>query len=236
MTTSVFIVSDDPLATLPTGALVQAGLQLTHLPVNELHARCKALQKAAILLWDVSGNVEACLQKITAMPPSPPIANVWLGEGLTRDERLLALGSGVLYIHASAPDTELALMLKNIARLIPAPNLSIREDDPQGDWVLDMARWHLRTPLGHDVQLQRAEAAILAQLFVQTGVQQSRQTLAASFKSDHHDKNRSLDVAISKIRKKVRDAANLGLPLRAIRGVGYIFVGNAHVISDIPSP
>ena len=125
------------------------------------------------------------------------------------------------------------LVLRNLARLLPMQReASLRQGDPEGDWTLDETNWCLRTPLGHDVQLQRAEAAILAKLFMRPGINQSREDLAASFKSDREDKNRSLDVAVSKIRKKVRDASGLDLPLRSIRGVGYVFTGSAQLVSD----
>lgn len=239
--TSLLIVSDQPLAAQANVDLLHAGMLLTQRTLEEIDSACDAVKYSAIILWDVGDRFDACMKKITAISPTPSLTHVLLGKELTRDQRCTALESGVHHIHGCAPDRELALILRNIARLLAErsagtnADLNLRPGDPEGDWVLDQQHWHLRTPLGHDVQLQRAEAAILAQLFAQTGVQQSRESLAASFKSDHEDKNRSLDVAISKIRKKVRDASDLGLPLRAIRGVGYVFVGNAHIVSGAPS-
>ncbi|HWJ70596.1 MAG TPA: winged helix-turn-helix domain-containing protein [Sphingobium sp.] len=232
--TSVILISDDPLVIRSNQGLLHEQISTTHLTRREIASGLDIFQKTEIILLDIGGNLAAGLNDIAIIRRSYALALVLLAQGLTREERLQALAAGVTQILSSPPDQdELLLVLKNLIHLLPTPGLSLRRGDPEGDWLLDEARWCLRTPLGHDVQLQRAEAAILAKLFRQAGVNQSRQNLAASFKSDHEDKNRSLDVAISKIRKKVRDASNLDLPLRAVRGVGYVFIGRTRLVSDV---
>lgn len=232
--TSVILISDDPLVIRTTRNLLHGEISTTQLTRREIASKSDMFQKTEIILLDIGSNLAAGLNDVATIRRSYALALILLVQDLTREERLQALAAGVNQILSSPPDQdELVLVLKNLIRLLPTPNLSLRQGDPEGDWLLDEARWCLRTPLGHDVQLQRAEAAILAKLFQQAGVNQSRQDLAASFKTDREDKNRSLDVAISKIRKKVRDASDLGLPLRAIRGVGYVFMGRARLVSGV---
>lgn len=231
--TSVILISDDLLVMQTIRQLQLGEMPISCLTWREIASEPDAFRQAAIILSDVGDSFADCLKLITKAPPSPTRASVLLARSLNRKERLEALAAGVDHILPSPPDrAELVLVMKNLARLISVRRTtSLRQGDPEGYWLLDEMRWRLRTPLGHDVQLQRAEAAILAKLFTAAGTSQSREDLAASFKSDREDKNRSLDVAISKIRKKVRDVSNLDLPLRAIRGVGYVFAGSARLMS-----
>lgn len=232
--TSAIIISNDPIVVTETKNLLQGEIYINSLKIEDIESGHSDFHEIAIILIDIREDIATTLSDISKIRQSYALAFVLLAKDLTRDERLQALAAGVHHIFSGPPDREeLILVLKNLARLMPIQSIGLRQDDPEGDWLLDETRWCVRTPLGHEVQLQRAEAAILAKLFMQPGINQSREDLAASFKSDREDKNRSLDVAISKIRKKVRDASKLGFPLRAIRGVGYVFMGSARLVSDV---
>jgi DNA-binding response OmpR family regulator len=41
---------------------------------------------------------------------------------------------------------------------------------------------------------------------------------------------RSLDVLISRLRRKVEDASAMKLPLRSARGAGYVFTSSATIV------
>jgi len=232
--TSALLISDDPLLVEAIRRLLPVEIALTHLKSSDVAGDDDRLRHCEIVLSDTDDLLTDRLEGVGAIRQTHGFAWILLAQDLSRDERLQALAAGVDQILSNPPDREeLVLVLRNLGRLLPAPpSVSIRQGDPKGDWVLDETRWCLWTPLGHEVQLQRAEAAILALLFASAGFHQSRADLAASFKSDRDDRNRSLDVAISKIRKKVRDASGLGLPLRTIRGMGYIFTGSARLLPE----
>lgn len=223
--TGIAIVSDGPM--LDNGEAPPDGSNGATAPLKSSNPDTESLPgtENRITMIDLAGD----LKRIAGIRSAHPGILVLVAEGLAREERVQALQAGVDLIIPNRPDREeLALILRNLARLA-GETQHARQDDPAGDWVLDQTNWRLTTPLGHQVHLQRAEAAVLGMLMARPGVQQFREDLAASFKSDREDKNRSLDVVVSKIRKKVRQASDLSLPLRSVRGVGYVFAGNARL-------
>lgn len=224
--TGIAIVSDGPM--LDNGETPPNGSNGATAPLKRSNPDTELLPgtENQITMIDLAGD----LKRIAGIRSSHPGILVLVAEGLAREERMQALQAGVDLIIPNRPDREeLALILRNLARMLAGETQYSRQGDPTGDWVLDQTNWRLTTPLGHQVQLQRAEAAVLGMLMARPGMQQFREDLAASFKSDREDRNRSLDVVVSKIRKKVRQTSDLSLPLRSVRGVGYVFAGSARL-------
>lgn len=200
---------------------------------NEKESDIKARSGKSTLLPDP--ELQFILKNVTQDGYVHRAISAFFLEPLTQPERVDLLAALARQILANPADgEELALAIGCLSQLTPAKRaLEVRHDDPVDDWTLDEASWCLHTPLGHDVQLQRAEVAVLAKLFARPGINLPREELASSFKPDANDRNRSLDVVISKIRKKVRDISALEFPLRSIRGVGYVFTGRARLVAVV---
>lgn len=228
----IIIVSDHFRLPAEAASLLPRENVLEYIGRGEIEFATSSLSESAIVVTDISFDLARELERLEEIRRIHAAALVVLAPELTHEERLLVLEAGADQLLVNPPDPrEIALVLRNLGRLLPAGAARARAADSHGAWLLNDMDWYLQTPLGDRVPLQRAEVAVLARLFARPGVNQSREILAASFKADHEDKNRSLDVLISKIRKKVRDVSDLGFPLRAVRGVGYIFVGNAKLTS-----
>lgn len=90
-------------------------------------------------------------------------------------------------------------------------------------WRLEDDGWTLCSPKGKKVPLTGSESTVLVLLFANTGKPVPRERLieALGHDSDYFLDHR-LDMLFSRLRRKVRESASERLPLRAIRGVGFI--------------
>ena len=111
---------------------------------------------------------------------------------------------------------ELAVILKSLARrlrLVP-------------HWRLNLTLGLLHTPNGIRVELTGLEAAFLAVLGVHPNQPQDRRQLVLELGKDYRSyDSRNLDALLKRLRKKVRNASGLELPVQTRHGLGYMLVG-----------
>lgn len=97
-------------------------------------------------------------------------------------------------------------------------------------WVLDQANLRLRSPKGGDISLSGHDFFVVRALLAAQGRPVSRRQLVTAIGEDYlHFDQRRLDTQMSRLKKKVRDACDLDLPIKSVHGVGYIFSGRAMV-------
>ena len=92
-------------------------------------------------------------------------------------------------------------------------------------WVLDTAARRLRSPQGADVALTHGEFELLC-----TFVQHAGRVLSRDFLLEHTRGreagpfDRTIDVQVGRLRRKLDDDADDPQVIRSVRGAGYIFV------------
>ncbi len=92
-------------------------------------------------------------------------------------------------------------------------------------WLLDAARYKLSAPDGRDVRLTSQEFHLLEALVRRRGRVLSReQILDIVANRDWTPYDRSIDVLIGKIRRKLEDDVRSTQFIKTIRGLGYMFV------------
>ncbi|ALN85406.1 winged helix-turn-helix domain-containing protein [Lysobacter capsici] len=110
--------------------------------------------------------------------------------------------------------------LQHHMRAMPA-----RAGAGQPEWELALDGWTLRTPEGASIDLSAPERNVLLRL-VNTGAgghPVSHDSLIGSLTSDVYDFDpHRLEMLIYRLRKKVALMSPLPLPLRAVRGMGYL--------------
>lgn len=110
--------------------------------------------------------------------------------------------------------------LQHHMRAMPA-----RAGAGQAEWELALDGWTLRTPDGASIDLSAPERNVLMRL-VNTGAgghPVSHDSLIGSLTSDVYDFDpHRLEMLIYRLRKKVALMSPLPLPLRAVRGMGYL--------------
>lgn len=102
---------------------------------------------------------------------------------------------------------------------------------PQGDtirfsgWCLDRARRELRSPEGCPVGLTSREFDLLEALAARPGRVLSREQILDLVANRHWAPfDRSVDVLIGKLRRKLRDQARDARLIKTVRGIGYVLV------------
>ena len=111
-------------------------------------------------------------------------------------------------------------------RLVRRMQESAAEGDAGSRWSLAAEGWCLRAPDGSSMALNAAERRLLARLFEANGTLVTYDELVASLVTAQEDVDKHrLEMLIHRLRRKV--SANIGktLPLRAVRGRGFVFFG-----------
>lgn len=90
-------------------------------------------------------------------------------------------------------------------------------------WQLQDDGWTLAAPTGGVVSLTPSERSVVSALFADAGRVVSREALivALGHDTDYYLEHR-LDMLISRLRRKVREGTGIPLPVRAVRGAGFM--------------
>lgn len=95
-------------------------------------------------------------------------------------------------------------------------------------WSLTADDWCLLAPEGTDVELTAQERTLLRSLFAADQQTVARESLVGllSDRPEDFDPHR-LDMLVHRLRRKVSKRTGLRLPLRAVRGQGYVLLPSA---------
>lgn len=121
----------------------------------------------------------------------------------------------------------LVAALHSLYRRMAARLGAARRDAPDAGngWSLRAGGWELWSPNGHSMALSTAERALLHELFSTPGMPVGRERLIAALTPTPWDFDpHRLEVLVHRLRSRVRSATQLALPIRALRGVGYLLV------------
>jgi two-component system OmpR family response regulator len=94
-------------------------------------------------------------------------------------------------------------------------------------WHYNAAKLSLKNPDGEAVELTSGECELL-QLFLQSkGRALSREYLFEQTRGDNFDAyDRSIDIQVTRLRKKLDDDPNHSRIIKTVRGVGYMFIAD----------
>ena len=184
-----------------------------------------------IVLLDADQNVDRRANFVSGLVMNRFAGVVTVSRDLSLSERVALFYMGADHCLVRPIDgEELAAIVSNMFRhsRLAAPVLREEATPP---WKLDLRQWRLTTPGGHDIGLSAGEMSLLATLFRDPGKTHRRNDLRAqSDGAADAVVGRSLDVQISRLRRKVEDASSMTLPLRSSRGAGYVVASPATII------
>ena len=114
----------------------------------------------------------------------------------------------------------LVTTLKNLARrIVPQANTA----QAPIKWRLDDRGWCIVSPDGVEIEMNLAERQVMATMAATPGVAVQREVLIARLVKDNQDFDpHRLDMLVYRLRKKCLSAAKEDIPLRAVRGIGYV--------------
>ncbi|AUZ56655.1 hypothetical protein B1L07_15730 [Stenotrophomonas acidaminiphila] len=104
-----------------------------------------------------------------------------------------------------------------------APALAAAAGETVAAWSLRSDGWDLQAPNGKVLTLTVAERGFLRELFAAHGEAVERERLIAAVTDQPWDFDpHRLEVLVHRLRTRVRNATGAMLPVRALRGVGYL--------------
>lgn len=152
---------------------------------------------------------------------SPRIGIVMLTGYDSGQDRMRGLRAGAdAYLPKPVDMEEVVTTLHNLARWI-VPETS--GTPTRTKWRLDERGWCILTPGGVEIEMNLAERQVMATMAASAGIPVQRETLIASLVKNAYDFDpHRLEVLIHRLRKKCQQLAEEELPLRAVRGIGYV--------------
>lgn len=119
----------------------------------------------------------------------------------------------------------LATAIANLHRRLASGGKSATANDARAGWSLAESGWTLRGPAVDSLRLSAAERAVLVLLFERRGVPVPRTALIQALTDAPRDFDpHRLDALIHRLRSRVKQVFGQSLPLRAVRGTGYVLI------------
>ena len=210
------------------------GIEMSVSTERDFLERSDDRSDATVILIDTDQYTDRSLNLISAIMKTGHIGVIALSCEMSQQERIVLTCMGVDHCLLRPLDgQELSAIVNNMFRRSEGAFRTRADRQEQSSWTLDLNKWSLRTPMGHDIFLSPSEMSVLAIILRSPGMPQLRRDLNGGLTNySKHCDGRSLDVLISRLRRKVRDASSMKLPLRSARGTGYVFTSSAKVIPN----
>ncbi|WP_197076520.1 response regulator transcription factor [Luteimonas sp. FCS-9] len=154
---------------------------------------------------------------------APTIGLVMLTGYVSNGDRLRGLEAGVdAYLTKPVEASALIATLRNLSRRVATADGGDGQDDAEG-WRLDERGWNILLPDGRAVELTLAEQQVMRRLAGSPGQPVRREDLIAGLADDVHEFDpHRLEMLVYRLRRKCQDSTGIALPLRSVRGVGYV--------------
>lgn len=140
-------------------------------------------------------------------------------------DRVRGLRAGVdAYLHKPTDIETVIATLRNLKRRVEA-SLAQTPVAQTSRWRLEETGWRLVAPDGTVIEMSPAERQVLSVLAAQPGVPVPRETLIERLVKDvdGFDPHR-LEMLLYRLRNKCSKLTGEKLPLKAVRGTGYVLV------------
>ena len=187
-----------------------------------------ALVVLDMMLPDTTGL--RVLQQIQKLRPALPVVML-TGMGSESDVVVgLEMGADDYICKPFTPRVVVA-RLKAVLRRVGA--LAVNEEKNAGlsfnGWYLDTIRCQLHSPLQQHVELTQGEYGLLLALAQNARRVLSREQLLAFTHSDSVEVfDRTIDVLIMRLRRKIELNPHQPMLIKTLRGLGYVFAADVH--------
>ncbi|MCL6711025.1 response regulator transcription factor [Pseudomonas sp. R2.Fl] len=216
---------DDELRELLVSELAERGFQAVGFASAEALYRHLAVQSCDIVLLDIGLPGEDGYAVARHLHQIASVGIVMLTARGKSDDMARGLSTGAdLYLVKPVDMDVLAAGIASLRRRLSGSE-RITAAEPAPRWALVAGGWKLRTPDGVELSLGEAERVFLRMLFEQPGEPVDRERLIAGMTESPADFDpHRLEVLLHRLRQRVRAASGHALPLRAVRGIGYLWL------------
>jgi two-component system OmpR family response regulator len=228
-TAEILIVEDDPgVRVLLARTLKENGFNVTAVPAAPEMWRALQAGHFDMVLLDLmlpgSNGLDICrtIRKTSAIPIIMVTAR---GEEMDRVLGL-ELGADDYISKPFSPKELMARMRAVLRRGMGAVELgSPRETVSFAGWTVDLRRRAVQSPEGAEIELSGAEYDLLLSFLDNPQRVLGRERLLELSRTRLGDSSdRSVDVLVSRLRRKLSDGGGAAELIRTVRGVGYMFV------------
>lgn len=226
--THIVLVDDDPVVRNKLSAYFAAeGYRVSEADSAEALRSLLARDEADLLLIDINLPGEDGLQ-ITREIRGKSDVGIILLTGRTDDiDRIVGLEMGADdYVTKPFNQRELWARVKNVLRRTRGQSVSLRDGISFAGWTYDTTRRQLADPDSNPVELTHAEHSLLALFLASNGRVLTRdEILRHVSQRDWASYDRTPDVLVQRLRRKLGDNAREARFIKTAHGEGYIFVG-----------
>ena len=229
----ILVLDDEPEVLTWIGDVLAEG-GLAHTPVRTGEGMLDALRQAphSLVLMDLRLQGEDGLALARSLRRTSTVPIIMMsGKGDESDRVLgLELAADDYVVKPISGRELLARVRASLRRSTELSQPSARPDDVVheryvfGDWVLDLTQRTLARTDGTPCGVTRGEFALLAAMVKYTGRVWARDELIAQFRgAEAETYDRSVDVLILRLRRKIEPNPRLPAYIRTERGHGYVF-------------
>ena len=226
----ILVVDDDErLRRTVSKYLRTEGFQVHESGNGEEMRRCLASEKIDLIILDLMLPDESGLNLARELRARSDVAIIMLTGKVETVDRIVGLEIGADdYVTKPFDHRELLARVRTVLRRMPktqkqantVPVSSVRFEG----WVLDLVTQELSSPTGRVVHLTSHQYQLLASLVTHADRPLSRSEISKLLAGrDWSPLNRSVDVLVAKLRKKIETDPKAPKLIKTVRGVGYKF-------------
>ncbi|MFC5696495.1 response regulator [Pseudomonas sp. GCM10022186] len=235
MSASVLIVDDDPLIReLLQTYLTQEGYQVRCASTAEQAEACLAESPVDLVMLDIRLPGKDGLTLTRELRVRSEVGIILITGRNDEVDRIVGLECGADdYVVKPLNPRELVSRAKNLVRRVrharqPSPVATTAQLKRFADWMLDSDRRRLIDQDGSETLLTHGEFQLLSVFLRNAGHTLSRDQLMDQIRNREWLPNdRSIDVLVGRLRRKLRDDPAEPQLIITIHGAGYLFTANA---------
>lgn len=173
-----------------------------------------------VIIMDVMMPQEDGLEGMRWLRQRSDAACIMLSTLAADVDRIVGLELGADdYIAKPCNPRELLARVRAVLRRRSSASIAAAEDSTPG-WTFDTRHWRLMAPDGRQPELSTHDLRLLDALVEAQGRVLSRDQLMQALDPDAESFDRSIDVQVSRLRRKLADCGGQAL-IRTVRGFGY---------------
>jgi len=227
---NILVVDDDVrISRIIARDLTSAGYRVKTAANGEEMRRCIKVQQPDIVILDLQMPGEHGLELARKLRQDSDVGIIIVtGTGDKVDEIVGLEGGADDYLTKPVEERALLARVRSVLRRVMSSTASSDTSDKSvvkfSDWILDFTAHELKSTTGEEIILTSFEFQLLATLVKNANRVLSRDQIMVSITGrDWVSNDRSVDVLMGKLRKKIeRDPHNPSM-IKTIRGAGYKF-------------
>ena len=224
---NILVVDDDVvICNLLDHYLTAAGYRVRTAANGEEMYRCIKLQPPDLILLDLKMPGKHGLELARELRKESDVGIIILTGSDETVDKIVGLEVGADdYVSKPFDERELLARVRSVLRrVLQTVDTTDKSVARFSGWTLDLVAHELKSPVGDEVRLTSYEFQLLATLVKSPNRVFNRDQIMESITGrDWIPSDRSVDVLVGKLRKKIEDDPHKPIFIKTIRGTGYKF-------------